>query len=326
VTELLKALLPRDYGVDAVSVAPARRGFVAQTFDARLADGRRVFVKWLPAWADELRASAMRDGLAVAEGLARLGLAVTSPWRTLGGDLCTKLDGRIVAVFDFIEGQPGQVLDQRMGPVAFNFEFEALVALLAQVHLATETLDIALPPETFALDFAPAFERAFAAAFAASTSAERAALQAQLAPHRRQIELDWVDLRSMAEACRRGNWRPVLTHGDLSGDNLMLGVDGRLYALDWDYPLLAPVERDAWFFTCDPEAEAAFLEAYGRACPGYAVDPLLRRFYLFSRFFEDIYGYIDIVLGADPPERKAWGLSELQKTCFEWLWPPMRSL
>lgn len=319
-------MLAHEYGAEAVSIAPARRGFVAETYDARLGDGRRVFVKWLPTWADALRGSAMRDGLAVAERLSALGLAVTSPWRTVSGDLSTTLDGRIVSVFDYIEGEPGEVLDHRMGPGCCSYEFEALVGLLAQIHEATPRLNVALPAHTFSLDFAPAFESAFASAFAPAASGAHAALQALIEPYRPQIEADWAELQAMAQACRVGRSTQVLTHGDLGGDNLILGADGRLYAVDWDYPLLAPVERDSWFLTCDREAEAAFLAAYRRTHPDYRLDPLMRRFYLFSRFFEDLPGYVDIILGPEPEERKAWSLAELEKTCFEWLWPPMRAL
>jgi len=322
----IAALLRETYGLAPRTIAPARRGFVAETFVARLDGGADVFVKWWPASADAARSAAVRDGLAVAERLAALGVTVAAPRRNRGGDLLSALDDRLIAVFPFIEGEPGRVLHQRMGAAAFNFDFQALVALVAEVHLSTPRLGVTVPPETFALPFAADFERAFAAASSSPTGDSHAELQTLIAPARGQIEADWADLRRMAEACRAARRPLVLTHGDLTGDNLIVGADGRLHAIDWDYPLLAPVERDAWFFTCDPKAEAAFLAAYRGARPDYRLDPLMRRFYLFSRFFEDILGYIDIVLGDAPPERKAWSVSELEKTCFEWLWPPMRAL
>jgi len=326
-SERIATVLGDAYGMRAFRVGDAPRGFVAETFVADVADGRRVFVKWLPAWVDAERAAAMHVGLAIAARLNELGIAAAPPLRTTDGALWTALDGRTLAVFPFIEGARGAVLDQRMGPAALNHGFDPLIALLAEIHAATPALDSAPPREAFALPFAADFERAWRATFETPVASDsHGAMQTLLAPHKAQIEVDWAGLRRMAAACRAAAWTPVITHGDLAGDNVIVGADGRLWAIDWDYPLLAPVERDAWFFTCNTEAEAAFLEAYRRAQPGYAVDPLVRRFYLFQRFFEDIYGYIDIVLGNERPERKAWSVAELEKTCFQWLWPPMRSL
>src|ERR1700722_16122055 len=113
-------LLASGYGIEPVSVGPAPRGFVAETFAARLDGGRSVFVKWLPAWADAHQVAAIRDGLAVAERLGALGPAVGRPLRTTDGALWAELDERTVAVFDFIDGQRGQVIDQRLGPTSFD--------------------------------------------------------------------------------------------------------------------------------------------------------------------------------------------------------------
>lgn len=55
----------------------------------------------------------------------------------------------------------------------------------------------------------------------------------------------------------------VLCQGDLIGDNLLLGDNGRVVAiLDWDSAELAPREHDLWIATEGPRP-AALLDAYG---------------------------------------------------------------
>jgi Ser/Thr protein kinase RdoA (MazF antagonist) len=317
-------LVSREYGIIPFSCVPGPRGFVAETFIVEDFNGTKVFVKWLPTWAS---AQAMLRGLAVAERLRALGVPAAAPIRTLAGLLSTELQGRTVAVFEFVEGERGAVIDQRLGSSSFNYDYETFVRLLASIHNATANIGVELPLETFSIPWGSPFETAFRRTLDAKPATpSQAKLQDLMRREQAQIEADWADLQSMPCKCGSAAWTPVLTHGDLLGDNIIVGTDGALHPIDWDDPVLAPSERDTWFFTCDPEAEAAFSEAYRRAFPRWGVDPLRRRYYLFWRFFQDMLGYIDIILDDPSHDRQAWSLSELRKTCFEWLWPPMRSL
>lgn len=322
--DLILALLRREYGITCASCIPGPRGFVAETFVAEAIGGAKCFVKWLPGWASS---AAFVRGLAVAERLRTLGVPAAAPVRTRAGALSTELRGRTVAVFEFVEGERGAVVDHRHGPDSFNYDFATFVRLLASIHNATADIAVELPVESFSIPWGGHFEVAFRRALEGRpVTAAQAQLQEALRHQQSQIEADWAELKTMVERCRGTAWAPALTHGDLLGDNIIVGADGVLHPIDWDDPVLAPIERDAWFFTCEPEAEAAFSAAYRRAFPGWVVDPLRRRFYLFFRFFQDVLGYIDIILDESSPERQAWSLSELHKTCFEWLWPAMRAL
>ena len=42
------------------------------------------------------------------------------------------------------------------------------------------------------------------------------------------------------------------------------------------------------------------------------------------RFFEDLLGYLVNIAESGSPEEQRWNLAELEQTCFQWLWPPMR--
>jgi hypothetical protein len=151
------------------------------------------------------------------------------------------------------------------------------------------------------------------------------------------LEHDWNQLLGLVQACQAAAWTPVLTHGDGLGDNIIVGDDGRLHLVDWDGLMLAPAERDPWFFLdaagpstaaflgCDPAGVATVLPRYQRAFPAYQPDPLRYHYYLFTRFFDDLVGYPVRILEDPEVEQQRFHLGELEQTCFGWLWPPRRA-
>jgi spectinomycin phosphotransferase len=307
-------LLRREYGITSTSISDAPRGFVAETFDVRAAGGRRYFVKILPLWAD---AAAALHGLPVLEELHALGLDMLShPVRTRTGSLSAALHTRPLIVFDFVEGQSGRLV---------GFDFDQYVALFASIHQATPLVKARIPSEQFHLPWADKFERVFGRVLREppSTPPQRATRDL-MQHHREQIDRDWATLLTLSQSCQQVVWTPLVTHGDGLGDNLLVGADGRLHLIDWDALLLAPAERDTWFFLNDEAEATAFLSRYRHAFPAYQPDSILYRFYLFNRFFEDLLGYLVNIVESPSPEQQQWNLTELEETCFRWLWPPMR--
>jgi aminoglycoside phosphotransferase (APT) family kinase protein len=70
-------------------------------------------------------------------------------------------------------------------------------------------------------------------------------------------------LESVIERATRIARAGVLCHGDLIGDNVLIGDDGRVVAMvDWDHAEIAPREHDVWIATEGPHT-AEFLRAYG---------------------------------------------------------------
>lgn len=322
----LGAVLRRAYDIVPVSIGDAPRGFVAETFDVRAGDGQRYFAKLLPLWAD---AAAVLGGLPVLEELHTLGIdTVSRPVRTCTGELSVTLDGRTLVVFAFVEGRGGRSVAHAFAPY---------VALLARIHQATTRVQTTVPREQFHLPWAATFERVFPQVVREPlVTAPQAATQRLLHRYQEQIERDWATLLALAQSCRAAVWTPQLTHGDALGDNVIAGDDGRLYLIDWDGLLLAPAERDAWFFLHeaglstaaflghDAAEVMAFLPLYQQVFPAYRPDPLRYRFYLFMRFFQDLLDYLVNIVDSPSVEQQQFNLGELEQTCFGWLWPAMR--
>ena len=321
----LHALLSRAYGITAATIGDAPRGFVADTYDVTAAAGRRYFAKQLPLWAD---ADAVRAGVDVLTELRALGIdTVSQPVRTLAGAPAATLDGRPFFLFAFIPGERASDGDASLSPASLNYDFGAYVDLLARIHAATPRLRATVPREDFALPWAAEYEELFARALSLTApTIEQAQLRRLLEPYRPRVEADWAALTTLVATCREATWPAVLTHGDGIGSNLIVGDDGRLYLIDWDNPLLAPAERDTWFFLNTAAAPAVFLPEYRRTFPDYRPDPLFHRFYVLQRFFQDLTGYLGPILDDPTAERRGYHLAELRQTCFVWLWPAIRRL
>jgi spectinomycin phosphotransferase len=83
-----------------------------------------------------------------------------------------------------------------------------------------------------------------------------------------------------------------LCHSDIHPGNLFIDPKGPLYLVDWDYPMLAPKERDLMFIgggqgyvrISAAEEEALFYPHYGPP----AIDPVALAYYRCERNLVDL--------------------------------------
>lgn len=84
----------------------------------------------------------------------------------------------------------------------------------------------------------------------------------------------------------------VVCHSDIHPGNLFIDAEGTLFIVDWDYPLLAPKERDLMFigggqgfkpYIAEQELKL-FYQGYGRS----EIDPIALAYYRYERGITDI--------------------------------------
>ena len=84
----------------------------------------------------------------------------------------------------------------------------------------------------------------------------------------------------------------VLCHTDIHPGNLFIDTKGTLFIVDWDYPVLAPKERDLMFIgggqgfvgRTAQEEESLFYQGYGQS----QIDPIALAYYRSVRNVMDI--------------------------------------
>jgi spectinomycin phosphotransferase len=110
---------------------------------------------------------------------------------------------------------------------------------------------------------------------------------------RRETVLDLIGrAEQLAHALVSRSMELVLCHSDIHPGNLFIDTKGTLFIVDWDYPMLAPKERDLMFIgggqgfrgVTAQEEEMNFYRNYGRS----QIDPLALAYYRCERNLYDL--------------------------------------
>ena len=98
-------------------------------------------------------------------------------------------------------------------------------------------------------------------------------------------------LAQFAELCQNDRSHFYITHGDAGGNII---TDGEHFHLvDWDSPMYAPPERDAWFCLHWEWATSAFHDALTRHGIDYALRSERLAYYCYKFFFLYLSFYLE---------------------------------
>lgn len=263
----LSQFLAERYGLSAASLTPAPRGFFGETWRVEASGG--PYLLKLDRWA--YHRPVFRRGLLAAQRLLSSGLEFLAPLvRGLGGELSFPFRDGDLALFGFVEGVHTE-----------DYPLGELFCRLARVY-RVEAGDLPLPRE----DFSPRALRHFEALTASldRTTPDGALALSLFGEHAPFLAHVRERLLLFSQACRRGDPGPiVLTHGD-AGGNCIVGPD-RFTVIDWDEAMLAPPERDAWFFMHRGRQTREIEEALARGGFPYVLRPERFAFYCYASVF-----------------------------------------
>jgi hypothetical protein len=284
------------YGVAGACLVPAPRGWTGETYVVLAPERRPLFAKW---YRDDLLPPATLPGLPVLAALHRAGVrGLTVPVPAVDGALHVPVRGGVLVLFEHIEGVQST-----------DFDAAALGEVMAQVHGTSSPGGVDVPRESFhphyAADLWPTLDRAAAA----DGDEVVRGLRAFLHPMGDELHRGWTAFEAVAERCRETAFPLVLTHGDALW-NVMVDEAGVLHLVDWDELILAPAERDLWFFTERPE----FMRAYRahRARLAVPLDALAVSYYVHHRYFEELRAFTLTILGDGDTTRRAEALALLR--------------
>ena len=234
----LLEFIRQEYGISAAVLAPAKRGYYGETW--RLdATNSSYFLKLVYPAAHK---AVYERSFSIIQHLCDHGIDFISRIvKTKDGDLSTRFDGAILGVFDWIDGE--------------NIETDATkipeYQMLAKVY-AVPSRGVPILREDFSGNSADTF-------FEQWNALDNRQIHALLEKNRAKLEHRAERLKYFAELCRGDTADFFITHGD-AGGNLILNGD-RYAFVDWDNPILAPPERDAWVMCSRDWARDAFHNA-----------------------------------------------------------------
>ena len=216
-----------EYNLMPNSITPAKRGFYGETWKMET-PGYSYFIK--------LDYSAVHKGIyersfPVMEHLHNHGIDFISRIvKTTDGKLSAQFDGAVFGVFDWIDGE--------------NIETDATkipeYQMLAKIY-TVPVQGLSIPSVDYSRKSADKF-------FTQWNRLDDAQICTLFEKNRAKLECRAERLKSFAKLCGRDTEPLFITHGD-AGGNIIINGD-KYYIVDWDEPILAPPERDAWNMLC----------------------------------------------------------------------------
>lgn len=267
----LIGFIRQEYGIEAAAILPAKRGYYGETWRME-AVGRSYIIK---VDYSQMHQHIYARSFAVIEHLCNQGIDFISRIvKTADGRLFTRFEDAVLGIFDWIDGENIENDNTKIP------EFD----MLAKVYtVPAEGLDI--PQEDFLGSRADRF-------FEQWDRLQHPQLASILEKHRDELEHRVARLRHFAALCSCDSSGFVITHGD-AGGNLLVNGD-RAYIIDWDDPMLAPPERDAWNMVCCGEwAKDSFHKALRRHGFDYILRPERVAYYVYQSFFLYLTEHLD---------------------------------
>jgi len=287
-------LVASRYACAVARIEAAPRGWTGETYAVTTAAGARLFAKHIRA--DRLPPATL-PALPVLDALHRAGVrGLTAPVPSATGALYEEVEDGVLVLFEHIDGvQTDDVEPTRLGD------------LVGAIHDQPVPPGASAPRETFVITFGEALWETVARGMQARGDEVTRGLGTFLEGLGTDLRRDWAAFGAVAERCREARFATVITHGDVPW-NVMLDQAGEVHLVDWDELLLAPAERDLWFFTEQPE----FMAAYRARRGGHEVDALAASYYLHHRYFEELLAFARTILDEPESTRRAESLALLR--------------
>jgi spectinomycin phosphotransferase len=275
------------YGVEAARITYLPLGYDlnAAVYEVQARDEQSYFLKVRFDPVDE-------TGLLVSRALLDHGIRnILAPLRTRKSDLWAPLDGYpgyTVVLYPFIRGENAMVAGMSDG------QWQEFGATLRAVHDSglEQVFHGQLRDETFALPSAALVREMLllveSADFKGAAASRFAAFWRERAD---TIDAMLARAEELGRSLQTRSFEHVLCHADIHAANILVGDDGRVHLIDWDFPIIAPRERDLLFVVgsriaraVEPREEDLFFEGYGPA----TIDPTALTYYRYERIVEDL--------------------------------------
>lgn len=310
--EYLANILKEYYDFDVIDILTAPRGFCAETYFIHTSS-EKYFIK---IYNNPKFTGNVEESLPVLYELNKLGVRnITCPIRTKQGDFLIKLEGKLYVLFNYIEGT-----------ATMDFHVEDYLDLLTDIYLKTPKLNyLEIPKETFSTEAAKVYEKYFDYFYNYNGEGTIELLAKEmLLSRKKELDAHLETYLQTAKLCQSIDSEYYLTHSDGSGNVMVNGSE--LYIVDWDGLMLAPLERDMWFYVDDEGKLNIFKEMMSKKGTAYNFNKEYFKYYVYNRFFEDLEGYLAGIAESNDESVKKWMYEETHMTCYIWLYGLMEAL
>ncbi len=337
----IRLALAANFGFSGISLEPAPRGFVAQTYyvsavaSSQANAVNRYFLKVFPnqRLAQNVAASAQVQ-VPLAQYLrSEYGYAVIpQPLATKAGSLVFTVDSITSEDHSCVRASPvtplTAVMYERLpGTAVREYSWKQYFTVLCRIHRASQALAHLRCPELEEQFHVPEWHHweilLDALTQGSGDSVEQRVVE-YLEPRWQALHIHWQQWRDAANHCRAVPMLAYITHGDGPGNVMQL--DAGLALVDWDDLLWAPWERDTWFHAFNPQQRDALVSTQRQYGLPVGFRPGFLHFYAAKRFFDDLLDFLEGIHKADAEATKQSLLAGMMQDCFGWTFPILESL
>ncbi len=291
--EEISRLISSKYGFNVKSVNVAPRGFVGETYIIDT-DKEKYFLK---IFQENRYFANVLQGLPVLRELKDLGVNyINYPIFTKEKTLYFVENNRYYILFNYIKGENTE-----------EYEVYKVFQQLIEISKLTKKIKSQIKGESFSILYVESFEEGI----------EKYKDIPVIQNHLDGVLNHWSRFKDLANTLKRRNHAMYITHGDAFGNVIKDKED--LYIIDWDDLLLAPLERDLWFFFDNQEV----IDLYRKEFPNFKMDKDLILFYIYNRFFDDLLGFFELLDQQKEYERV---VESIKKDCFDWTYKLIEEL
>ncbi len=308
--ERISACLQKKFGLllAQISFLPIGADLHTAVYRAVTTDGTAYFVK--------LRRGAFAEtSVTLPKFLSNQGIAqIIAPLTSKTGGLWAELDPFKVILYPFIPGRDGYEVNLSDG------QWREFGGALRRIHDAVlpSSLTNGIRPEAYSSRWRDSV-RSFLTQIADNVFDDPVAKEvAAFLQSKREVVFDLVArAERLAQALKGNSPEFIVCHSDLHAGNIHTTLDGALYIVDWDAPILAPKERDLMVagsglmggWHAPAKEEALFYEGYGPT----AIDQAALAYYRYERIIEDIAIYCaELLLGNEGGDDRIQSLRYLK--------------
>jgi Ser/Thr protein kinase RdoA (MazF antagonist) len=267
------------YDIDIINLTVAKRGFYGETWRLDVKGGSFFLKVVYPA----VHKPVYKRSFQIIRHLCDHGIDFISRIKkTKDGRLFAQFDGAVLGIFDWIDGENIQNKKTKIE------EYK----MLAKVYTVLPG-EISIPCEDFSVYNADRF-------FKQWNALKDEPLKSLFEKNRMKIEQRAERLHRFSKLCSGDIADFYITHGDAGGNFIENG--DRYYIVDWDNPIYAPVERDAWFCMSWDWAMNAFHNSLRENGINYTLRPERLAYYCYEYFFFYLNAYLDANTQADTVE------------------------
>jgi hypothetical protein len=278
----LTDFIRRKYQIEPVMIKPAKRGYFGETWRLDGVDGS-YFVKLNYS---NTHKSIYENSFHIVQHLSDYGIDFISKIiKTADGGLSSRFDTAVLGIFEWVDGENVQNEHTKIP------EYQ----MLAKVY-TVPPYGLLIPTEKFSCKNADLFYNQWERL--KSSPADKTAMQISelFEKNRTKITHRARRLELFSQRCVGDISHFYITHGDAGGNII---VNGKKFTIiDWDDPVYAPPERDAWFCLHWDWAMDAFHKALQQNAIEYTMCPNRLAYYCYNSFFlymtEELGTYFDI--------------------------------